>query len=59
MFTIPCGSLETLILFKKFLSNKTDIFRNLLRNTMNFFQENCTRQYFFLSQMWTYILSLY
>ena len=47
-----------IILFWKFLSNKTDIFRELLPNTSDFFQENCTRQYFFLSQMWTYSKSL-
>ena len=32
-----------IILFLKFLSNKTDIFRELLPNTSDFFQENCTR----------------
>ena len=37
-----------------FLSNETDIFRVLLPNTTNFSQGNCTRQYFFISQMLTY-----
>ena len=41
-----------------FLSNETDIFRELLPNTTDFFQENFTRQYFFLSQMLTYPKSL-
>ena len=43
----------------KFLSNKTDIFGELLTNTTYFFQENFTRQYFFLAQMWIYILHIY
>ena len=40
-----------IILYLKFLSNKIDIFRELMPNTTDFFQENCTRQYLFLSQM--------
>ena len=47
-----------IILFQKFLSNKTDIFRELLPNTTDVFQGNCTRQYFFLPQIWTYSKSL-
>ena len=43
-----------IILFKKFLSNKTNIFRELLPNTTDYFQKNCTRQYFFLFHIWTY-----
>ena len=42
-----------IILFYK-LSNQTDIFRELLPNSADFFFRRCIRQYFFLSQMWTY-----
>ena len=41
-----------------FLSNKTDIFRELQSNTTDFFHGRCTRQYFFLPQMWNYSKSL-
>ena len=47
-----------IILFQRFLSIEADIFRELLQNTTDFFQGNCTRQYFFLFQMWTYSKSL-
>ena len=50
------NSTVKIILFK-FLSNKTDIFRELLPNTSDCFHRRSTRQYFFLSQMWT--LNLY
>ena len=33
-------------------------FRELLPNTTYIFQGNCNRQYFFLSQLWTYSKSL-
>ena len=46
-----------IILFYKF-SNETDIFRELLPNTTDVFHRRCTKQYFFLSQMWTYSKSL-
>ena len=47
-----------IILFQKLLLNETDIFRELLLNTTDFPKGNCTRQYFFLSQMLTYSESL-
>ena len=47
-----------IILIEKFLPIKTDIFRELLPNNTDFFQENCTTQYFFLVQMWSYSISL-
>ena len=47
-----------IILFKKFLSNANDIFRELLPNSTDFFQKNCTRQYLFLFHMWNYSKSL-
>ena len=47
-----------IILFYKFLSNKTGIFRELLPYSTNFFHRRCTRQYFVFSQMWTYSKSL-
>ena len=46
-----------IILFYKFLSNESDIFRELLPDITDFFQGRCIRQYFFLSQMWTYFKS--
>ena len=46
------------ILFYKYLLNDTDIFRELLLITTDLFHISCTRQYFFLSQMWTYSKSL-
>ena len=41
-----------------FLSNKTDIFRELLPNTTDFFHRICTRKHFFLSHIRTYSKSL-
>ena len=37
-----------ILIFYKFLSNKTDIFRELLPNTTDFFHRRCIRQYSFL-----------
>ena len=48
-----------IIFFWELLSNKTDIFRELMPNSTDVFQKNVTRRYFFLSQMWTYILNPY
>ena len=37
-----------IILFYNFLSNKNDIFRELLWNITDFFHRRCTKKYFFL-----------
>ena len=42
----------------KVFINKTDIFTELLPNTADISPRNCTRQYFFLSQMRTYFKCL-
>ena len=47
-----------IILFWNFLTNKTDIFRELLPNTTDLFPRICIGQYLFLSQMWAYSKSL-
>ena len=46
------------MIFGKFLTNETDIFRELLPNTTDFFHRKCTMQFFFFSQMWTYSKAL-
>ena len=46
-----------MLLFYKFLSNKTDIVRELLPNYRRFSPDEtwwCTRELLFLSQIWTY-----
>ena len=55
-FRITNKQYYKIILFWKFLSTETDIFRELLPNITNFLQEKCTRQYLF-PQIWTYTLS--
>ena len=41
------NNIDTSKVTSKFLLNETDIFRELLPNTTDFFQGNCTKQYFF------------
>ena len=50
------NNIDTSRVTNKFLSNESDILRELLPNTTGFFQGNCIRHYFF--QVWTYSKSL-
>ena len=47
-----------IVIFYKFLSNKTDIFRELLPNNTEIFHRRCTINYLSHSHMWTYSKSL-
>ena len=50
-FKVTTKQYHKIILFYKFLSDETDIFRKFLPNTTEVFHRRYTRQNFFLSQM--------